>query len=158
MAVEELDLSRLAAELASTADVANDAARGFVRALYEEVGRGAFRNHLTRDQLAVLLRLVRETVDDDLLNWQRTATESFASFQERLLAVSVERPPRADGILDPVQATAACDCVLKTYYQQFNLYRRACARTPRLDLAQRTTCDVEPPLVAPPLARAVQLG
>ena len=40
-------------------------------------------------------------------------------------------PPHARGLHNPVQATAALDFVLKTYYLQFGLYKAVCCRLPK---------------------------
>lgn len=148
----------LAADLAASAEVCSEEARGFLAALYKDAAEAAYRHLFAAAQVDAFLRLLQGIVEEDLRTWQRGANESFAAFQEALLAASVERPPRARALFNPVQAAAAADFALKTYYAHFALYKACCARMPRLELTQRSTCDVEPPLAAPPLAGAVQLS
>jgi hypothetical protein len=148
--------SSLLAELLGDLDV-TPAARQRLAALLTECARAAYRNQFSCQQVRALLGVLQRVLEADALGWQRGALESLAFFQEALLRLSVERPPHARGMLNPVQATAALDFVLKTYYQHFLLYKATCCRRPQLHLASRSPCDVEPPLQPRPLAEAVQM-
>lgn len=154
--MEELDLPALLEELLAEVDV-TPPARAHLAALLTETARAAYRNQFACAQVRALLGVLRATLQADAAQWQRGALESLAGFQEALLRLSVERPPHARGLLNPVQATAALDFVLKTYYLHFGLYKAVCCRLPQLQLTTRTPCDVEPPLQPRPLAEAVQM-
>jgi len=154
--MEELDLPSLLQELLGDLDV-TPPARTHLAALLTEAARAAYRNQFSCAQVRALLGLLRGTLQGDMAHWQRGALESLSGFQEALLRLSVERPPHSRGLLNPVQATAAMDFVLKTYYLHFGLYKAVCCRLPQLQLSTRTPCDVEPPLQPRPLSEAVQM-
>jgi len=154
--MEELDIPQLLLELLQDLNV-TPPARAHIDALFTATAQAAYRNQFSCAQVRALLGVLQRVVDADMAHWERGALESLAFFQEALLRLSVERPPHSRGLLNPVQATAAIDFVLKTYYQHFSLYKATCARLPQLHLTTRTPCDVEPPLQPRPLAEAVQV-
>ena len=114
---EHLDLAALTAELVSPLDV-TPSSRAHLEALLAAVAQAAFRNQFSLTQVRALLAVLQRVLDLDMSAWQRSATESLEFFQGELLAVSVERPPRSQGLFNPVQATAALDFVLKAYYRE----------------------------------------
>ena len=154
---DDLDVAAYAASLAAAADV-SPAAAAHLAALYEAACHAAFRLRCSRAQLEGFVGALARVVADDMAAWSRGARASFAAFSEALLALSVERPPRARGLLDPLQAAGAADFALRSYFQNHALFRLACAREPALELAQRTPSDVPPPARAPPLSAAVQVA
>ena len=118
---ETLDLQQLTAELASAFDVA-PASSAHLRALLAAFGTAAFRNQFSLAQVRAVLGVLQRVLEADMAAWQRGSAESLEYFQAELLALSVERPPHAEGLLNPVQATAALDFVLKAYYRAFGVF------------------------------------
>lgn len=113
---DTLDLASLTAELASTFDV-TPASCAHLRGLLSVCGTACFRNQFSLAQVRAVLGVLQRVLEADMAAWQRGSAESLEYFQAELLALSVERPPHAEGLLNPVQATAALDFVLKTYYR-----------------------------------------
>jgi hypothetical protein len=113
-----LDLHQLTAELVAPFDV-TPASAEYLRALLSVVGTAAFRNQFSLAQVRAVLGVLQRVLEADMAAWQRGSAESLEYFQVELLALSVERPPHSEGLLNPVQATAALDFVLKTYYRAF---------------------------------------
>jgi hypothetical protein len=118
---ETLDLQQLTAELASAFDVA-PASSAHLRALLAAFGTAAFRNQFSLAQVRAVLGVLQRVLEADMAAWQRGSAESLEYFQAELLALSVERPPHAEGLLNPVQATAALDFVLKAYYRACGVF------------------------------------
>ena len=113
---DALDLAALTEELSAPLDVTPHA-RAKLQALFACTATAAFRNQFSLAQVRALLLVLQRVLEADTAAWQRSAADSLAFFQAELLAASVERPPHAQGLLNPVQATAALDFVLKTYYR-----------------------------------------
>jgi hypothetical protein len=113
---ETLDLAALTAELASSFDVTPGSC-AHLRGLLSVCGTACFRNQFSLAQVRAVLGVLQRVLEADMAAWQRGSAESLEYFQAELLALSVERPPHAEGLLNPVQATAALDFVLKTYYR-----------------------------------------
>ena len=154
--MEELDVPALLVELLDPLDVTPQSL-AYLKSLFTETAKAAYRNQFSCVQVRALLGVLQRVVEADMLNYARGALESLSFFQEAILRLSVERPPHSKGLLNPVQATAAVDFVLKTYYQHFSVYKGVCCRLPQLSLSSRTPCDVEPPLQPQPLREAVQM-
>ena len=151
---EPLDVPSFASSLASSCDVSPLAA-AHLASLFSDAAIAAFRLRCSRSSLEAFVCALAAAVRADMASWPRSASASFADFRADMLALSVERPPHARGLLDPLQASGAVDFALRAYYAHFSLFKATCARTPRLELSQRSAAGVEPPGPPPPLASAV---
>jgi hypothetical protein len=151
---EELDVPSFAAALAASCDVSPLAA-SHLASLFSDAALAAFRLRCSRASLEAVVGALAAAVRADMASWPRSASASFAEFREDVLALSVERPPHARGLLDPLQASGAVDFALRAYYAHFALFKATCARTPQLELSQRSAAGVEPPGPPPPLSGAV---
>ena len=127
-------------------------------ALLASCARHCFCASLSRAQTEALCEVVAEVVAEDVRVWQRSARTSFAHFQRRLLALSVDRPPRSVALFSPAEAAHACEHVLQTFYANFKLYKACLSAVPEPVLAQRSTAAVEEPYAPLPLAHAVMLA
>ena len=141
-----LNLQQLTLELSANFDVTVRSG-AYLRALLSAVGTASFRNQFSLAQVRAVLGVLQRVLEADMAAWQRSSTESLAYFQAELLALSVERPPHSEGLLNPVQATAALDFVLKAYYRALrgraraNVLRRANAAAGILFFYNFTACD-----------------
>ncbi len=149
-----LDVPSFASSLAASCDVSPLAA-AHLASLFSDAALAAFRLRCSRASLEAFVCALAAAVRADMASWPRTAAASFAGFRADMLALSVERPPHARGLLDPLQSSGAVDFALRAYYAHFSLFKATCARTPRLELSQRSAAGVEPPGPPPPLASAV---
>jgi hypothetical protein len=110
---------------------------------------------LTQAQSDVMMSMVSEIIAIDSRVWQRSASESFKDFQERVLHHSVERPPWSHGTFEPSTAVAITDQMLLVYYRHFQLFKYCLASIPDGKLTQTAPGGVDAPSYSKPLQDAI---
>lgn len=109
-------------------------------------------------QIKAFCEIMHDVVMQDFLDWRRGPEESFAYFTKRMIAKSVDRPPREISVFSPVVTPKMVDWMLRTYYSNFQLYKQVLGIRPALELQQTNSADVEYPGEVLPLSYAIHIG
>ena len=83
---------------------------------------------LTNLQRETLRGIVSEMLKTDAVDWNRSASESFAAFQEIVLTKTVPTAAGAPPIFLPSTAVQICDHILLVYYRNFMTYKANIAK------------------------------